>query len=73
MAEPRVVAEVLSPIDSAFATCDESCPACHGVRWVCAEHPNRPWHGFIGEPGDEGTCDCGAEGMPCPTEQGLHA
>jgi hypothetical protein len=36
------------------------CTQCRNARWVCEEHPDRPW----GEV--EGACDCGAAGMPCP-------
>lgn len=32
------------------------CPKCGGERWVCEEHPEKPWN-------DDG-CMCGA-GMPC--------
>jgi len=37
---------------------DEPCPICHGARWVCEEHPDRPW-------GVKGECECGGPGMPC--------
>ncbi len=31
------------------------CPVCKGERWVCAEHPDKPWR-------HDG---CGWEGSPC--------
>lgn len=33
-----------------------ACPQCGGARWVCEEHPDRPW------PHD----DCAGPGVPCP-------
>jgi hypothetical protein len=36
------------------------CPRCHGARWVCATHLQRP-RGDV-----EGACECGAVGTPCP-------
>lgn len=36
-----------------------ACPHCHGTKWVCEEHPAKPWTG-------DGFCGCGAAGMPCP-------
>lgn len=32
------------------------CANCGGERWVCENHPDRPWN--------DGGCECGA-GMPC--------
>jgi hypothetical protein len=37
----------------------ERCMVCGGCRWVCENHPDRPWEG-------ERACDCGGAGMPCP-------
>jgi len=34
------------------------CARCQGQRWVCENHPDRPWE-------VPGGCSCGA-GMPCP-------
>jgi hypothetical protein len=34
-----------------------NCPICHGIGWVCENHPEKAWDKEIG-------CDCGA-GMPC--------
>jgi hypothetical protein len=35
------------------------CTTCSDTRWVCEVHTDRPW-------GDiDGTCTCGAAGMPC--------
>jgi hypothetical protein len=34
-----------------------NCPVCHGARWVCEDHPDRPW--------SDG-CACGGAGAPCP-------
>jgi hypothetical protein len=33
------------------------CPTCKGQRWVCENHPDKPWE-------TEDGCGCGA-GMPC--------
>lgn len=55
----------LPTIDSMFATCDDTCPVCHGDRWVCEDHPNKPWR--------DGDGCCGGAGMPCPGVVGLHA
>jgi hypothetical protein len=38
------------------------CPICGGCRWVCENHPNRPWAGASNR---SDACDCGA-GDPCP-------
>ena len=35
---------------------DRDCPYCHGLGWVCENHPTLAWC-------DDG-CQCGA-GMPC--------
>jgi hypothetical protein len=32
------------------------CPRCAGERWICEQHPDRPW------PHD----DCAGPGEPCP-------
>lgn len=34
----------------------EECTRCHGVAWVCEEHPDKPMF-------HDG---CGGAGMPCP-------
>ncbi len=45
----------------------EPCKTCHGTRWVCCDHPDRP--GPCGETSDgHPTCDCPArECVACPT------
>jgi hypothetical protein len=35
------------------------CPICDDYRWVCENHPERPWEG-------PRACDCGGAGAPCP-------
>lgn len=35
------------------------CARCHGCRWVCEAHRDRPWEG-------PQACGCGAPGEPCP-------
>ena len=35
------------------------CRRCEDARWVCENHPNKPWGG------KENKC-CGGAGMPCP-------
>lgn len=35
------------------------CARCENCRWVCENHPDRPWEG-------ERACGCGGAGMPCP-------
>jgi len=35
------------------------CPRCDDCRWVCENHPERPWEGSR-------ACDCGGAGAPCP-------
>ncbi|SDF02264.1 hypothetical protein SAMN05216337_104283 [Bradyrhizobium brasilense] len=37
----------------------DDCPICDGTRWVCENHPDRPWQG-------ERACTCGGAGAPCP-------
>jgi hypothetical protein len=37
------------------------CKTCHDTRWVCEEHPGRPWGS-----GDPNACQCGGAGIPCP-------
>jgi hypothetical protein len=34
-----------------------NCTICHGIGWVCENHPEKAWDKEIG-------CTCGA-GMPC--------
>jgi hypothetical protein len=41
---------------------NEDCPICSGVRWVCENHPDKPWN-------DELACTCGA-GLPCECNTG---
>jgi len=36
------------------------CPVCHGLGWVCENHPKLSW--------DEKGCECGA-GMPCKCQR----
>lgn len=40
---------------------DPDCPVCHGVGWVCENHPGRVWGGISTDPK---SCECGA-GSPC--------
>ncbi len=35
------------------------CARCENCRWVCENHPDRPFFG-------ERACDCGGAGDPCP-------
>ncbi|RZN31964.1 hypothetical protein CWO90_15290 [Bradyrhizobium sp. Leo121] len=35
------------------------CARCDNCRWVCENHPAKPWLG-------EHACTCGGAGMPCP-------
>jgi uncharacterized protein YbaR (Trm112 family) len=35
----------------------DSCVVCRGERWVCENHPDKPWNAS--------GCECGA-GAPCP-------
>jgi hypothetical protein len=35
------------------------CACCDNCRWVCENHPDRPWLG-------DRACDCGGAGAPCP-------
>jgi hypothetical protein len=37
---------------------DQRCPYCHGLGWVCENHPKLAWSDEM-----DG-CQCGA-GMPC--------
>ena len=32
-----------------------TCPVCLGARWVCEDHPDKPWEHD----------DCGGAGLPC--------
>ncbi len=45
-------------------TCRPGCPFCHGEGYVCEDHPGRPWYPVVLI--EDGACDCGAAGMPCP-------
>jgi hypothetical protein len=35
------------------------CARCHSCRWVCENHPTKPWLGRL-------ACNCGGAGAPCP-------
>ena len=35
------------------------CTRCDNSRWVCENHPDKPWLG-------EHACECGGAGAPCP-------
>ncbi|WP_027578501.1 hypothetical protein [Bradyrhizobium sp. Ai1a-2] len=35
------------------------CARCGNCRWVCENHPGKPWLG-------DHACNCGGAGMPCP-------
>jgi hypothetical protein len=35
------------------------CARCDNGRWVCENHPDRPWLG-------DRACGCGGAGAPCP-------
>ncbi len=37
----------------------ERCAHCDNRRWVCENHPDRPWKG-------SGACNCGSAGARCP-------
>jgi hypothetical protein len=39
-----------------------NCTICHGIGWVCENHPEKAWDKEIG-------CDCGA-GVPCKCNSG---
>jgi hypothetical protein len=41
---------------------DTECTTCHGARWVCEEHPDKPWDGASAAPE---ACHCGGAGAPC--------
>jgi hypothetical protein len=38
------------------------CEVCGGARWVCEDHPDKPWDGASDR---EDACHCGGAGMPC--------
>jgi len=38
-----------------------NCGTCQGARWVCEDHPDRPWGS-----NHPSACRCGGAGMPCP-------
>jgi len=50
-----------------------TCRTCNGTRWVCEEHPDRPWGGLCCKRPDgadiceHGACHCGGAGDPCPS------
>jgi hypothetical protein len=35
------------------------CARCDNGRWVCENHPDKPWLG-------DSACGCGGAGEPCP-------
>jgi hypothetical protein len=35
------------------------CARCDNCRWVCENHPDKPWLG-------DRACSCGGAGAPCP-------
>jgi hypothetical protein len=39
-----------------------SCVRCHGSRWCCELHPDKPEHHR-----DAGGDECRASGIPCPS------
>ena len=45
----------------------EECPTCRGVRWVCENHPKRPWR--ASNDFSLVACGCGA-GIPCQCNPG---
>ena len=38
------------------------CEVCGGARWVCEDHPHKPWDGASGR---DDACHCGGPEMPC--------
>lgn len=38
-----------------------TCKTCEDTRWVCEDHPDRPWGS-----NHPNACRCGGAGMPCP-------
>lgn len=53
---PRPPAPVTAPAARASV-----CPRCGNHRWVCENHPDRPWY----ELAESEPC-CGGAGAPCP-------
>jgi hypothetical protein len=45
-----------------FFMTNPKCPNCHGIGWVCENHPDKPWDDEIG-------CTWGA-GLPCECNTG---
>lgn len=45
------------------------CPHCLGTGWVCENHTDKAWYGFISdqhvENPDPSVCYCGGAGMRC--------
>jgi hypothetical protein len=39
------------------------CLICHGARWVCEDHPEKPCGDDSNHPD---ACHCGGAGLPCP-------
>ena len=50
----RALAGIKSPV------IQMPCRTCLGARWVCEDHPDRPWD-------IPGGCVCGGAGAPCPS------
>ena len=42
-----------------MASAPADCPRCQNARWVCENHPDKPWT-------PEHEAVCGGAGMPCP-------
>jgi hypothetical protein len=42
---------------------DSECSVCQGARWVCEDHPGKPWDGASDA---TEACHCGGAGIPCP-------
>jgi hypothetical protein len=42
---------------------DLKCTVCKDARWVCEDHPDKPWDGASDVPE---ACHCGGAGAPCP-------
>ena len=41
---------------------DAECRICKGARWVCEDHPDKPWDGASDAPE---ACHCRGAGVPC--------
>ena len=42
------------------------CPLCQGERWVCEQHPERPWPHLVQTLEQGPHEDCAGPGDPCP-------